>query len=460
MDKNPVLEFPPNFKFGSSVAAFQVEGSTGKRKTDWDVFLQNNPQIVRPNQKGPEWWIKGNAEKDLTTMADLGLKIQRMSLEWARIEPSKGEINQDAIIRYKEIVQKIFELGMSPLITINHYTLPAWVSRNGSWENEKTIGYYCHFVKFIVNIFPEITHWVTLNEPNVMVASGYLSHYYPPQRNNLFAAIRAGKNLLEAHRKAYTIIKRIAPLSKVGISFSFRWNRAQNRKDIFERGYANLVNNISEISYVKGISDKLDFIGCNYYTGYFLNLNILNLRLTKRGDSHTIPKTILFGESRTPDAYLSDYGWPIVPNFFLDLLRKLHRACDKPIIITENGLADQNDKHRSFYILTHLVALWRAIQEGIPVHHYIHWSTIDNFEWIEGYRKSFGLIELDPITGARKLRRSAHLYKDIATNGKINVDKLIATYLEGRQQELAKKSIENLLLGRVRMTYPKEKIIF
>ncbi len=452
-----VLEFPSNFHFGTSVAAYQVEGNDGNRKSDWDTFIKSHPSIIKPHEKGPQWWIKGKAEKDLEMIAGLGMKIQRLSLEWARIEPEKGEINHEAILRYKEIIQKVFDLGMSPLVTINHYVLPDWIARQGSWENDKTVGYYNHFVKFIVNLFPEVTHWITINEPNVLVASAYLSHYFPPQRNSVIAAFRAGKNLLHAHRKAYTSIKNIAPLAKVGISFSFRWNRAKDRKDIFERGYANLVNNISEISYVKGIQDKIDFIGCNYYTGYFLNLNIFKYRMTKRHDASTIPQTILFGESITPHAYLSDYGWPIVPNFFLDLLRKLHKACNKPIIITENGIADADDKYRSFYILVHLVALWRALQEGIPVHHYIHWSTVDNLEWIEGYGKRFGLIAIDQVTGERKLRRSAHLYKEIATTGRMDIEKLIEKHLEGRQQNLARRSIANLLQGKVRMTSPEDR---
>ena len=107
MDDNEILVFPTNFKFGSSVAAYQVEGDSGQRKADWDVFLKNNPHIVKPHEKGPQWWKEGVAEKDLTMMADLGLKIQRISLEWARIEPEKGFINHDAIKRY---VKSDFEM--------------------------------------------------------------------------------------------------------------------------------------------------------------------------------------------------------------------------------------------------------------------------------------------------------------------------------------------------------------
>ena len=107
MDKNPVLEFPPNFKFGSSTAAFQVEGNTGEHNNDWDLFMKQNPHILKGGEKGPEWWIKGKAEKDIKQMADLGLKIQRISIAWGRVEPEKGVINYNAIKRYKEITNRL-----------------------------------------------------------------------------------------------------------------------------------------------------------------------------------------------------------------------------------------------------------------------------------------------------------------------------------------------------------------
>lgn len=452
---NGVLRFPQEFKFGSAVSPFQVEGNSGIRKTDWDDFLEKNPGMVKPNEIGPQWWLKGKAEGDIETMSGLGLKIQRIGIEWARIEPHKGEINHEAIQRYKEIISKIIELDMIPVVTLNHFTLPQWIAKQESWLNDNTVGYFSHYAKFIVSLFPEVTYWITINEPNTVVASGYLSHFYPPQSNSLFKAIFAGKNMLAAHRKAYSKIKKVSPLAKVGVSYAFRWSRAFSRKDILERFYANIVNEISEMGYVRGTPDKLDFIGCNYYTGYFLDLNIFKWNLRSKRGYDEIPDELLFGEKKTPNAYVSDFSWPIVPSFFLDVLRKIHNASRKPIIVTENGIADSSDDKRAYYILTHLAALWRALQEGIRIEHYLHWSTIDNIEWTEGYRKSFGLIELDPVTGKRNLRKSAMLYKEIVESHELDVEKLISKYLEDRQQEVARKTIQNLMLGKVRLVTPE-----
>jgi len=449
-DDNEILVFPTNFKFGSSVAAFQVEGNSGERKTDWDIFLKNNPHIIKHNQKGPEWWKKEVAEKDLSTMAGLGLKIQRLSFEWARIEPEKGIINHDAITRYRQMITKIFQLGMSPLVTLNHYVLPEWIAKEGSWESPHIAKYFQRYVQLMVHEFPEVTHWLTLNEPNSLIIVGYATNHFPPQRNSLFAAIKASRNMIEAHKRAYHVIKNANPNSKVGVAFSFRWDRAANPNDPLERFYTNLVNYFGELWYVDAMIGTSDFIGCNFYTGYFINFNILKLKLRLSSDIHRIAKTLIFGEEERPDTYETDFGWPIVPDFLLNTLHILHHSYKLPIIITENGIADRHDKHRAFFILTHLVAVWRALHEGIPVRHYIHWSSVDNLEWAQGYGKRFGLIDVDPITGHRKLRKSAQLYKEIATTGRIDINHLVNTYVVGdEQKERANEIIRKLLRGEL-----------
>lgn len=450
MEDTKILSFPKEFLFGSSTAAFQVEGDSGVRKTDWDIFMKKNPHIIHPHQKGPEWWTTGAAEKDLTSMAHLGLKMQRISFEWGRIEPEKGNINYDAIKRYKEIVGKIIELGMVPMVTLNHYVLPEWVAKDGSWESRKTVGNFNHYVKFIVGLFPEVTYWLTLNEPNIQLIVGYLTNNTPPQSNSIFAAITGYKNMIAAHKRAYHTIKELNPASKVSMAMAFRWDRPQNTGDFFEKWYTKLVNYYSELMYVWDTNNTLDFIGVNYYTGYFLNLDWKKIKINLGPSKRRIPQTILFGEMRTTDAYMSDYGWPIVPDFLLNLLRYLDRYYKKPIIITENGIADHDDHNRAFYILTHLVAVWRAIEEGIQVKNYLYWSTVDNLEWTEGYTKKFGLLSCDPVTGERELRHSANLYKEIATSGIIDINHLIDTYIKDEhQKEKAKHIINHLVKGEL-----------
>lgn len=442
------LHFPQEFLFGSAVAAFQVEGRGGERKTDWDVFLRHHSTIVRPDEKGPEWWSFNKAAKDIETMHSLGLQVQRLSFEWGRIEPEEGVINHEALAYYKELISRIKNLGMMPMVTINHYVLPEWVAQKGSWENDKILPYFLRFVSLILEHFPDVEYWITINEPNYLLDAGYLSHVYPPQQGNLFTAFGVRSRMIKAHREAYALIKNAIPKAHVGVAFALRWYPPENPHDPLETLYAKIINYIDNFNFIKAMQPA-DFIGCNYYTGYYLNLNPFKIHPSKDVNKHGIRETKIFGELKKPGAYMTDFDWPIVPDFFLQLLRAINKTFQLPIIITENGLADKEDKYRSFYILTHLVAVWRALQEGIPVQQYIHWSTIDNLEWLEGYRMHFGLVKLDPVNGERKPQRGAHLYSEIVKSKTIAVEKLMKEYLDEKQQEKAWSVIQKLVRGDV-----------
>lgn len=448
MDKIPDLLFPQDFLFGSAVAAFQVEGKGGERKTDWDEFLKKHPTIVKPDEKGPQWWTIENAKKDIRQMQELGQNVLRLSVEWGRIELEEGVVNQIALEYYKHLIRYIQDLGMTPMVTINHYVLPEWIAEKGSWASPHIVDDFLRFVSLVLESFPEVEYWVTLNEPNFLLDAGYLSHWYPPQKGNLLTAFFVRQRMVEAHKKAYNLIKKTIPASQVGVAFALRWYPPENPDDPIESLYAKIINYIDNNNFIHAMQPA-DFIGCNFYTGYYLNLNPLHINPQKYIDKHGIQDAKIFGELKKPGTYVTDFDWPIVPEFFLQLLRSLHKTFGLPIIITENGLADKEDKYRAFYILTHLTAIWRALQEGIEVKQYIHWSTIDNLEWLEGYRKHFGLIRLNPVSGERRLQHSANLYGEIIKNKKIEVEKLMKEFLDEKQQEKARGIIQKIVTGKV-----------
>jgi len=440
-----LLSFPSHFRFGTSVSAFQVEGNDGTRKSDWDIFLAQHSDIVKPHEIGAQWWEEGKAEADIDRLAALGMQVQRFGMEWARIEPEEGIINHEALKRYRQIVDYLHKQKIKPLITLNHYTLPEWIAKQGSWENSRTISAFEKYTQLIATEFGDVTEWLTLNEPNALVEAGYLLPFFPPQRFGIISALTARKNMLTAHRKAYAVLKQTIPQASVSMAFAFRWYRPENRKDPLETKYAHFVNYLDSLNYIDGVKDSLDFIGVNFYAGYFLNLNLLKLKLHVQVPRGAPPKTILFGEVRKPGAYVSDLGAPIVPDFFLDLIRVLSTKFHKPIMITENGIVDRRDYHRSLYLLTHLVAVWKAMKEGIPINQYLVWSPVDNLEWLLGYREQFGLIHVDSVTGERTLRKSAHLYRDIVKSHEIDTTSLLQKYLEGEQKVVAEHLIRKLL---------------
>jgi len=441
------LFFPENFTFGTAVSSFQVENPDPARYSDWDAFIHNNPskKIIRDGQIGPDWWDLEKAKRDIDVMQSIGTTSLRLSLEWARIEPQPGVFNPEAVIRYKELITFIKDKGMAPIVTLNHFALPKWVADMGSWSNRDIVKEFEKYTDYVLSFLPDIPFWITLNEPNLLAISGYLSKYFPPQMGSIIGAGKARFNMIEAHEKAYRLIKSRNEKAKVGIAFSFLWYRPENETDRLERMYTYMVNYLNSTSWVERSLKKIDFIGCNYYTGYYLNLNPLKFRLTSRKDSAGIPKILILGQSKKPDAYSSDMGWPIVPDFFLSLLRNLYNSYKKPILITENGIADVHDKYRAFYILTHLVALWKILDEKIPVIGYNYWSTIDNLEWLYGYSRNFGLISYDTKTKERHIRRSSKLYENIIKNGHINIPFLLNRYIPEEQKRKAELLITNIL---------------
>lgn len=450
IEKTNILSFPNSFTFGAAVSSFQVERPDTKRKTDWDTFIQNNPdkQIIKPDEIGPDWWNLDTAKSDLQLLGTLGLNSFRFSLEWARIVPEEGVVNTNALLKYRRLLEFATNHGMSPIVTLNHFTLPDWIAKKGGWQNSKIIQYFEHYTQSVLNEFSDVNTWITINEPNILVLSGYMTHYFPPHKRNIISALLARKHMLEAHRVAFHTIKATSPHAQVGLSHGFRWYRPE-KADIFaERYYTRLVDWIDSKNYSAATNNTVDFIGCNFYTGYYLDLNLSNLQYRNRKDAADIPETFLFGQTKRPGAYTSDMGWPIVPDFLLALLRNLHKTYNRPILISENGIADSQDRYRAFYMLTHLTAVAKAIEEGITVSGYLYWSAVDNLEWLYGYEKKFGLIAVDPKTGKRTMRKSSDLYRDIIAARSIDPEVLIKKYLPLDQHTAARLSIREILTAK------------
>ncbi len=436
-----VREFSPQMRFGSATSAFQVEGNvSGQRVSDWDDFIKNSPKpVVSPDEIGPDWWSDGKAEADLSRLASLGLTVQRLGFEWARIIPEKGKVDANALGKYREMIDCLTSLGFTPMVTMNHFVLPQWVAQEGGWESKKTMKNFQYYAQLLADNFGDVPYWITLNEPSNTVGLGYLTGYWPPgKRRDIPAGAVLMHGLLRANGVAYAAVKKRIPDAQVGVANTLMWTRPNNPDSPWDRTVVRVANWIYNTGFMAGSRDESDFTGVNYYTGYYLKFNPHVYRLTSRKNGHGTLELahIPFGTMRMPEAPTSDIGWPIVPDFFLEALQYLHQKFKKPIIITENGIADKNDTYRSFYLLTHLIALHEAQRRGVDIPIYNHWASIDNQEWMEGFGCRFGLIGCDPKTGERWIRKSAQLYREIATSGVIDVHRLAVEYLTADQQVL------------------------
>lgn len=422
------FDFPENFIWGTSTAGHQVEG--GNQHSDWWSWEQQgwiNDGTL--SGRSVDYWNRYEQDHDL--MNRLGYPAFRLGIEWARVEPQRGVFNREAIEGYRRILESLRAHGIRICLTINHWVLPYWVSRQGDWMNPRTLDDFERFGRHIVKEFGAFPHiWVTLNEPMVPAIAGNLMDYFPPQRRSFKAYRNVSAGLLEAHARMYRVIHELAPhhpdgqVPLVGVAHAYPWIEPWGTRGLrgcWERlavriarlfAYAawdrSIVTGRAHLLHggrsMPGLRDSYDYCGVNYYTRMTLKFD------AKRRDqwwidAHDVPENV----------EKTQMGWQIYPPGMYHTLQQVWQRFGKPILITENGIADDADLQRPRYLLTHLLQVHRALQEGIPVIGYFHWSFVDNYEWREGFSQKFGLVAVDHRDPElrRTPRPSARLFSDI-----------------------------------------------
>ncbi len=403
--------FPKDFYWGSSTSAHQVEGGNINDWTEWEkenaarlakeALNKNYPDYILNDYPGPlrrENYISGRAcdhynryEEDFDIAKSLGHNAHRFSIEWSRIEPEEGKFNEKEIEHYREVINALKTRGIEPFVTLWHWTNPIWIKALGGWMNKKTTDYFLRYVEKIVTEFKgDVKFWVTVNEPMVYAGISYFSGTWPPQEKSLFKYIKVLKNLETAHKKAYQKIKGLNPGAQIGI--------AKNNIYFEGKGINAVLANFADWwwneRFLDNIKNHQDFIGLNYYF-------------------HNSVKRLAFNQNE--NKYISDMSWEIYPEGIYKVLKNLAKY-EKPIFITENGIADAKDKKRADFIKEHLKWVNKAMEEGADVRGYFYWSLLDNFEWDKGFWPRFGLIEVDYKTMTRKIRPSAQEYRKLIEN--------------------------------------------
>ena len=378
--------FPKNFYWGAATSAHQVEGNN---HNDWSEWEKSPARIADLKRRGlnPDNFISGRAcdhynrfREDFDIAKKLGHNAHRFSIEWSRIEPEEGKFDEREIEHYREIIKALRDRGIEPFVTLWHWPLPLWIQKNGGWESRKIITFFSRYCQRIASEFRDkVTYWMILNEPQYWFWNVYVGHKFPPQRSWLHA-VPVYKNLSAAHREVYRTMKKINPNFQIGIVES---------TGVYSPHIVHFLlspfRNFLFPSLVKG---HFDFFGLNYYR-----------------------KVSLFG--RREGSVSAEIGWEIYPQGFYMIIREAYRRFNKPIMITENGIADSHDKQRAKFIRDHIIAMKKAMEEGIDIRGYLHWSLLDNFEWDSGFSPRFGLVEVDYKTLERHIRPSAWVYKKL-----------------------------------------------
>ena len=386
------LSFPRGFLWGSATASYQVEG--GIENNDWAEAARAGkvPACGRGCDHATLY------EKDFDIVQGLSQNAHRLSLEWSRIEPEEGTFDATAIEHYKKVLRALDRRGIAPFVTLWHFTLPIWLSRKGGFAHAHAAKAFARYSAYVIEQFREEfprLHIMTVNEPEVFISKGYAEGTWPPFKRHSYAQLwQVMHNLIKAHNLAYRAIKSVAPEARVGLSKHNRYFHATTQGP-FALGATALMGWLWNRYFINGISGHMDFIGLNYYTHQ------------------------PFGAVR--ETYVkNDMGWDIMPEGLYHVLKELGHY-HMPIYITENGVADRDDIHRKQFIIDHLAATHRAIQEGIDVRGYFYWSLLDNYEWAEGFKERFGLVEVVYETLERRVRPSAYVYKDICEQNAVEI---------------------------------------
>ena len=436
-----VPSWPRGFLWGTAIAAHQVEGG---QHNDWTRFEEQPGAITGGERSGRADDMWNRFPQDVVLMKALDANALRLSIEWSRVEPIEGTWDEAAWTRYVEWMHLLSQNGITPMVTLLHYTLPVWMADKGGLTASDFPRRFAHFAgEAAARLGPDVHVWCTINEPNYHMHHAYIAGNYPPQRRSAVEAAKAFAGLLHAHALASQVIREHDPAAKIGVAISLtdyepaaRWSlldwvaaRRQADEDNwafydsimsgrirFKVASAASSNTVTSMSYLHaanrpadqsasvdeplpGLLGSANWFGANYY-----DRNLVRFAPFSPG----------FVQIREGPGPKGDLGWEIYPEGLLSLLHSAWTRYNLPVYITENGLPDATGTKRAAFIQAHAYAVSRAIAEGVTVKGYFFWSFVDNFEWVDGFAPKFGLYRVNYSTLDRQLAPGAEEFIKLA----------------------------------------------
>lgn len=430
------MAFPKGFMIGAATAAHQVEGSN----VHSDYWLQEHmPHSSFTEPSGDACDHYHRYAEDIELLAKAGLNAYRFSIEWARIEPEEGRFDEAEIEHYRQVIRCCRVHGVEPVVTLHHFTSPAWLIRKGGWEAESTVEYFRRYAAYVAQkLGGELTYVCTINEANMGLQLAAISKRYmlmaeqakkaaasgakqaegkvqvgmnfeKMMENMKFAAMEnaqafgtpqpqtfvsartpAGDILvMRAHQAAREAIKARCPHIRVGLTLSLHDLQAQPGGEAFaEAAWEEEFRHY--LPYIEGD----DFLGVQNYTR------------TVYGPAGQLPAP--------QGAELTQMEYEFYPQALAHVLRQVHRDFPGDLIVTENGIATADDTRRVAFLQEALAGVQACLTDGLPIRGYFHWSLLDNFEWQKGFSMTFGLIAVDRATQKRTPKPSLTLLGSFA----------------------------------------------
>lgn len=417
------MRFPENFLIGAATAAHQVEGNN-IYSDYWTMELMKSTSFVEPSGEAVDHYNR--YEEDIRLMAEAGLNCYRFSIEWARVEPVEGQFDETEVEHYRKVIRCCKENGITPIVTLHHFTSPKWLISKGGWEAESTVEDFKRYCVYIAaQLGSEMEYVCTINEANMglqlaAIAKRYMKQMLlPKKKSETDGKAQVGINLkqmlanqkiaaaenvevfgteklhtfvsqrteegdlliMRAHAAARDAMKAMCPHLKIGLSLSLHDIQAEKggAKNAAKEWHSEFGH------YLPYIKDD-DYLGVQNYTR------------TRIGP---------FGQLGMPDgAELTQMNYEFYPEALENVIRAVAKEFTGDLIVTENGIATSDDTRRVEFIRRALSGIQNCIADGIPVRGYCHWSLLDNFEWQKGFSMTFGLIAVDRNTQTRHPKES------------------------------------------------------
>jgi beta-glucosidase len=446
------LSFPSSFLWGAATSAYQVEGAAhedGRGESIWDRFCREPGAVANGDTGEVSADHYHRWREDVELMAGLGLNAYRFSIAWPRLFPSgRGAVNPAGLAFYDRLVDTLLEHEIAPLVTLYHWDLPAALEDEGGWLERPTVDAFADYAAATFDALGDrVTTWFTINEPWVVAVLGYQAGIHAPGIRDFRSGLVAAHHLLLAHGRAVEAFRASGKPGRIGAVLSLwpTYPASQSEADleaahgsdgytnrwyldpIFRGRYPDDTRELFEsiagpLGFVHDgdlatIARPSDLLGVNYYTR----------RVVAASSASRLPWAVVPADRSLP---ADDRGWELVPDALTDLLVRLRDDyADPAMVITENGGVFHasprpdgrvTDAGRTELLRTHLRAAHRAIEAGVRLEGYCHWSLLDNFEWAEGYRWRFGLVWVHYPTGERRLKDSARAYSEIVTANAID----------------------------------------
>jgi beta-glucosidase len=382
------LSFPEGFLWGTATSSHQIEG--GNFNNDWWRW-EHTPGSPCPESSGDACDSFHRWEQDVELVAAMGLGAYRFSLEWSRIEPAEGEFSVAALDHYRRTCARCHELGVAPVVTFHHFTIPLWLAGRGGFEAPDAADCFARFVTRATAHLGDLIGWAcTINEPNVIGVMGYTMGEFPPGVKDEFARhLAVNETMVRAHRLAVEALRSGPGRFPVGLTLSMDELVAEEGGEVVREAAEEILEN----TFLRATGGD-DFIGVQGYTRTHFDAR------GKAPDDPSLPQTQMGYEF-----------WPQVAEY---TARRAASVTGIPVLITENGIGTDDDAQRIVYLSEALRGVRRALDDGVDIRGYFVWTLLDNFEWAQGFRPTFGLHSVDRTTFERRPKPSARWFAQVA----------------------------------------------